>query len=139
MGRGLEGEMRNTHQYPGAKGGGGRYSSGSQPGASGRSTGSWADSALTTFPRQALTPDNASFQLAGLESLKMASLPLGASGSAGFWREVVAAQGSSACLALSQLDARVTRLWCGCTRPASPRRLMADRCEVSRCFTFRLV
>lgn len=135
---GTGGARRNTHQYPGAKGGGGRYSSGSQPWASGRSTGSWADRALTTFPRQALTPENASLQLAGLESLKTASLPLGAWGSAGLWREVVAAQGSSECLALSQLDARVTGLWCW-TRLASPSRLMADRWEVSRCLTLRLV
>lgn len=85
-------------QYPGAKGGGGRYSSGSQSWASGKSTGSdlvaWTDRALTSFSRQALTPETASLQLAGLEAVVVAA-PAPAPAEWG---------------ALSQLDARVIAL-----------------------------
>lgn len=108
-------QVRGCCQYPGAKGGGGRYSSGSQSWASGKSTGSdlvaWTDRALTSFSRQALTPETASLQLAGLEAVKVASPPLQAWGSEGFWKEVAASAPAPAeWRALSQLVARVVGL-----------------------------
>lgn len=69
----------------------------------------WTDRALTSFSRQALAPETTSLQPAGLEAVKVASPPLQAWGSEGFWKEV-AAPAPAEWRALSQLDARVIGL-----------------------------